>query len=176
MENRINNEDKEYNVTKGIIRYMKLNWKKILFFGIILFLYYLPSIIFPPIPEYYNSLKGIKLPNIAFIIAWTIIYICMSIFTTHYVFLDKEKINADVKRIYVFLVLNYVAQALYLPFMFYMKNLFFSYISVLVTFVTILIIALESLIVNKKITLLTLPYILWSIIASIISIQIYLQN
>lgn len=176
MEDRIKHDKSEYNVTKGILRYMKLNWKKILVFGVILFLYYLPSIIFPPIPEYYQSLSGPKLPNISFIIAWTIIYITMSIFTTHYLFLDKEKVNADVKRIYVFLVINYIAQAVYLPLMFYVKNLFFAYISVLITLVTILIIALESLIVNKKITLLTLPYILWSVIASVISILVYLQN
>ena len=176
MEKRIIEEEKEYNVTKGIIRYMKLNWKKILFFGIILFLYNLPSIIFPPIREYSESLNGPKLPEIAFIIAWSIIYICMSIFTTHYVFLNKENINADVKRIYVFLVINYVAQGLYLPVMFYLKNLFFAYILVLITFITILITTLESLLVNKKITLLTLPYVIWSVVASVISILIYLQN
>ena len=100
----------------------------------------------------------------------------MSIFTTHYVFLNKENINADVKRIYVFLVINYVAQGLYLPVMFYLKNLFFAYILVLITFITILITALESLLVNKKITLLTLPYVIWSVVASVISILIYLQN
>ena len=155
---------------------MKLNWKKILFFGIILFLYYLPSIIFTPIREYSENLNGPKLPEIVFIIAWSVIYICMSIFTTHYVFLKKENKNADVKRIYVFLVLNYIAQSLYLPVMFYLKNLFFAYILVLITFVTILIVALESLLVNKKITLLTLPYVIWSVVASVISILIYLQN
>ncbi len=155
---------------------MKRNWPKIVFFGLTLFLYFLPAIIFPPVQDYYQSLNGPKLPAWSFMVAWTIIYVCMGFFSTYYVFLPKEKRNAEVKRIIVFLAINYVAQALYLPLFFYVKDLFWSYITVLVTFVTILIIALESLLVNKKVTLLTLPYVLWSIIASVISILIYLQN
>lgn len=155
---------------------MKRNYFKIIFFISVLFIYYLPSFLFPIDQEFYNSLNGPKLPSWAFIVAWSIIYVTMSFFATHYAFYPKEERNAETKRILVFLVVNYIFQALYLPAFSIWHNLFLSYILVLFTFVSILIVALESLLVNKKITLLTIPYILWSIVASVISILIYLQN
>ena len=155
---------------------MKKNYLKIIFFISVLFFYYLPSFLFPIDQEFYNSLNGPKLPPWAFILAWSIIYVTMSFFATHYVFYPKDKRNAETKRIFIFLIVNYVVQTLYLPAFNVWHNLFASYVLVLFTFVSILIVALESLLVNKKITLLTIPYILWSIVASVISILIYLQN
>ncbi len=155
---------------------MKKHWPKFVFFVIVLLLYFLPSFIFPVDVEYYKSLNGPHLPSWMFMVMWTIIYITMSIFATYYVFYPKEKRNAETKRIIVFLIVNYVLQALYTPVFFKWHNLFLSYVIVLFTFITILIIALESLLIDKKITLLTLPYIIWSALASVISILIYLQN
>ncbi len=155
---------------------MKKHWPKLILFVITLLLYFLPSFIFHVDVEYYKSLDGPHLPPWMFMVMWIIIYIAMSIFVTYYCFYPKEKRNAETKRIFVFLIVNYILQALYLPFFFVWHNLFLSYVVVLFTFISILIIALESLLINRKITLLTLPYIIWSALASVISILIYLQN
>lgn len=155
---------------------MKKHWPKLVFFVIVLLLYFLPSILFPVDNAYYLALNGPHLPAWLFVLMWIIIYITSSIFVTYYVFYPKENRNQETKRILIFLIINYILQALYTPVFFTLHNLFFSYIIVLFTFITIVIIALESLLVNKKITLLTLPYIVWSALASVISILIYLQN
>lgn len=155
---------------------MKKHWPKLVFFVIVLLLYFLPSILFPVDNAYYLALNGPHLPPWLFVVMWIIIYITMSLFVTYYVFYPKENRNQETKRILIFLIINYILQALYTPVFFTLHNLFFSYIIVLFTFITIVIIALESLLVNKKITLLTLPYIVWSALASVISILIYLQN
>ena len=155
---------------------MKKHWPKLVFFVIVLLLYFLPSLLFPVDVEYYKSLNGPHLPPWMFMVMWITIYITMSIFVTYYSFYPKEKRNAETKRIKIFLIVNYILQALYTPVFFKWHNLFLSYVLVLFTFITILIIELESLLVNKKVTLLTLPYIIWSALASVISILIYLQN
>lgn len=155
---------------------MKKHWPKLVVFVIALLLYFLPSFLFPVDTSFYDSLNGPHLPSWLFVVMWIIIYITMSFFDVYYIFYPKNKRNMETKRILIFLVINYFLQALYTPIFFKLHNLFFSYILVLFTFITILIIALESLLVNKKITLLTLPYIIWSTLASVVSILIYLHN
>ena len=73
----------EYNVTKGFFVDMKKNWIKVVCFFVVLFLYFLPSLIFRPDNDYYYSLAGPHLPAWVFTIAWSIIYICMSIYVTY---------------------------------------------------------------------------------------------
>lgn len=155
---------------------MKKYLPKLLCFVIFLLLYFLPVWIFPADMNYYASLEGPHLPPWIFTTMWSLIYLTMSAFVTYYVFYPKEKCNNETKRIKIFLIINYILQALYMPVFFKGHNLFLSYVLAIFTFVTILIITLESLLVNKKITLLTLPYLLWSAVASVMSILIYLQN
>lgn len=155
---------------------MKKKWLKVVCFLFILFLYFLPSIIFRIDSNYYKSLVGPALPNWLFIVIWTIIYISMSIYTAIIIFSDHSVNGPEYKRIYVFLGVNYLLQALFLPVFFYLHNLFLSFAICIFTFITILIISLETLIVNKKLTLLTIPYVLWMAFVSVISIMLYLQN
>lgn len=155
---------------------MKKYWPKLVTFFVVLLAYFLPSIIFPMDTEFYKSLNGPKLPPWVFAVAWLIIYITMSIFVTIFIFYSKEHKNNETKRITIFLIINYLIQATFLPVFFLAKNLFLAYVVTLFTFITALIVALESLLVNKKLTILTLPYLLWSAFASIISILVYLQN
>ncbi|MGM9900052.1 MAG: TspO/MBR family protein [Bacilli bacterium] len=155
---------------------MKKKWLKVLFFLFILFLYFLPSFIFKADIDYYNTLKGPHLFPWLFVVIWSIIYITMSVYVTSIVFSNHSINTAEYKRIYVFLGINYLLQATFLPVFFYLHNLFIAFALCIFTFVTILIICLETLLVNKKLTLLTLPYVLWSAFASVFSILFYLQN
>ena len=51
---------------------MKKNWPKIIYFIVVLFLYFLPSIVIKVDHEFYESLKGPHLPAAIFIIAWSV--------------------------------------------------------------------------------------------------------
>lgn len=155
---------------------MKKNWPKIICFIVVLFLYFLPSIVIKVDHEFYESLKGPHLPAAIFIIAWSVIYICMSLLITYYIYNNKPKESAEVKRVYIFTIINYLLSIIYLFTFFKLHNLFLGYVSALFIFVSIVIVFLESLLVNKKTSLLTIPYILWSGFASVLSIIIYLQN
>jgi len=155
---------------------MKKKLPRIISFFLILLLYFLPTILFPIDNSFYYSLKGPHLSPWLFILAWTVIYILMSIFTVFYLFNDSSTNHSEIKRIKVFIFINYILNALYTPVFFKAHNLFGGYILSISIFITILIIFLESLLVNKKISLLTLPYVLWSAFASVLSILLYLQN
>ena len=100
----------------------------------------------------------------------------MSIYVSYFVFLAREKRNAEYKRVFIFLLVNFLLQASYTPIFFTYKNIFGAFGVTLFTFVTAIILFLEALLVNKKIALLTIPYIVWTAIASVLSILLYLQN
>lgn len=157
---------------------MKKWLPKIVLFLFILLLYFLPSFIFKTDTEYYNSLNGVKLPVIVFPIVWTFIYICMSIYIVLLIsYVNKHKVNKKELRLLVFfLIVNYIVSGSFTYVFFTAHNLFASYIITLATFLTIVLVSLETLLINKKLTLLTIPYVIWSIIASVFAILIYLQN
>ena len=86
-----------------------MKWiKKIILFALVLFLYFLPSLIFKTDLEFYHSLKGPKLPSIVFPIVWTVIYILLSLFVV-YLFDHRKEVNRkDFARVLIFLVVNYL--------------------------------------------------------------------
>lgn len=157
---------------------MKKLLPKIILFLFILLIYFLPSLIFKTDTEYYNSLNGVKLPVIVFPIVWSFIYVCMSIYVVLLInYVNNNKVNnKELRLLVLFLVLNYIISGSFTYVFFTAHNLFLSYIITLVTFLTIVIVSLQTLLINKKLTLLTIPYVIWSIIASVFAILIYLQN
>lgn len=159
----------------SIIR--KINLKEIFTFLFLVFIYFLPSFIFRTDNDYYNSLNGFKVPAIVFIIAWTIIYICNSFFITYHLYHKVINQNdGSYQRLIIFLVTNYVFSSLF-PFVFFtLHNLFLSYLTTLFSFVTILLSMMEASLFNKKLSLLLLPNVLWTLFATIISIMYYLEN
>lgn len=156
--------------------FKKINFTFIFSLLISLAFYIIPSLFFKIDKEYYYSLSGPKIPPIVFIIVWSIIYILMSILNAYYINLYKENKSKELWRLFAFILINYIFNILYIPFFFILKDLFLSYVICLFIFVTIIFVGLESLVINKKITLLTIPYILWSAFASVIAILFYLQN
>lgn len=158
------------------MNFIKKHWFSILCFVLSLLFYMLPNIFFKIDKEFYYSLEGPHLPPIVFIIVWTVIYILMSVFNAYYINLYKEKRNNSLIKMFVFIGINYVANILYVPLFFMLQNLFLGFVVCLVVLITICLIALESLIYNKKITLITLPYIIWSIVGTVLAILFYLQN
>ncbi len=154
----------------------KISWFNVITFVVALALYIIPSFFFKIDKEYYYSLEGPHLPPVVFIIVWTLIYILMSVLITYYVDLYKKEKNKSLIKLFVFIGINYIFNVMYVPFFFILKELFLSFVICILIFISILFVAMESLVYNKKITLLTLPYIIWSIVATIFSVIFYLQN
>lgn len=86
-----------------------MKWlKRILLFVLVVFLYFLPSLIFRSDLEFYDSLEGPKLPSIVFPIVWSIIYVLMGIFVVSIFDKRKDYNKKDFTRVIIFLVINYV--------------------------------------------------------------------
>ena len=150
--------------------------KKILFFLLGLFVYFLPSLLFRSDTKFYESLKGTFIPNIVFIIIWVIIFIILSFINT-YLFSNKESYNKKEFRTYFILMfVNYVFIFLFPLGFFILENLFLGYIFTLLTCVTAILLSMQVLLLNKKISLLYIPYILWTVFATVYSIMLYLKN
>lgn len=155
---------------------MNKTLKKILFFLLGLFVYFLPSLLFRSDTEFYKSLKGAFVPNIVFIIVWSIIFVLLSFINT-YLFSNRDSYNKKEFRTYFILMfINYVFIFLFPLGFFVLENLFLGYIFTLLTCVTAILLSMQVLLLNKKITLLYIPYILWTIFATVYSIMLYLKN
>ena len=154
-----------------------MKWiKRIFCFLLLLGLYFLPSFIFKSDAEFYNNLNGPKLPSIVFPIIWTILYTLLAV---HIIinFENKKKYNkSDFFRWFIFLLINYIISSSFSYFFFVKQNLFLGYVVTLFTLLTISLTCIESLLLNKKSSILLIPYILWGIIASIFGILLYLNN
>jgi tryptophan-rich sensory protein len=155
---------------------MSSKFKKILFLVINLFLYFVPSLIFRGDNGYYKTLNKAFVPPIVFMIVWPILFIILSGVNTYF-FSHKEKYNhKDFRMFFILTIINYIFIFLYPLGFFVLKSLFLNYIFTLLTCVTAILITIESLLLNKKVSLLYIPYILWTIFASIYSIILYLNN
>lgn len=151
----------------------KFNLKNILLFLLFVFIYFLPSILFKMDFTFYEEVKKPNVPQIIFPIAWTIIYITLSIFITYLLNNHSWKEN---KRIYIYLIINYLIQASFIFAFFGANDLFWSYIITIATFTSTIFIFLEAWQLNKKTSLLLIPYLLWGTFATVLSIIIYLWN
>lgn len=151
----------------------KITLKNILLFLLFVFIYFLPSILFKMDFSFYNEVKRPNVPQIIFPIAWTIIYITLSIFITYLINNHPFKDN---KRIYIYLIINYFIQAAFIFAFFGANDLFWSYIITIATFASSIFIFLEAYPLNKKVSFLLTPYLIWGAFATILSIIIYLWN
>ncbi len=159
---------------KELKNYIKnITFKEILLLIGILILYFLPFLIFGIDIEFYNSLKKINIPPFVFSIVWTIIYICMAFFIFWHL---KIKNQENRKSFWIYLVLNYLIESSYLPVFFISHNLFLGFVICLLTFITIVLVAMEAFLIKKESVYLLIPYLLWSAFASVLAMLIYIWN
>ncbi len=165
------------NDTYNEIEVYIMKWlKRILLFLFVLFLFILPTLLFKPDLEFYHSLKGPKLPSIVFPIVWSIIDVCMSIFFVYHFEKRKSYHPKDCARVLLFYTLTYLSYFMFPYFFFVKQSLFLGYVFTLLNFLFATLTLLESLLLNKKASLWVLPYVLWGIIATVLSIIVYLNN
>ena len=144
-------------------------------FIIILLPWFLSSLI-PIDKEFYNflTLPFFTPPQMAYGIIWSIIYICISI--SIYQILNTYKIK-DIPKSYKYtLLLNYIANQSFQPLFFLLKSPFLGFVSCILTFITSLFLYKETKDLKEKSDKYLIPYILFSLFATILSLSIYLLN
>ena len=144
-------------------------------FIIILLPWFLSSLI-PIDKEFYNSLTlpFFTPPQMAYGIIWSIIYICISI--SIYQILNTYKIK-DIPKSYKYtLLLNYIANQSFQPLFFLLKSPFLGFVSCILTFITSLFLYKETKDLKEKSAKYLIPYILFSLFATILSLSIYILN
>ena len=149
--------------------------KKIIIFLCCLLPWFLNNII-PVDYEYYNKIVKpfFAPPRLFYPIAWTIVYILISI--TIYTIIKYSKLKDLPKNYKITLILNYIFNQSYTLLFFGLHNNFLGFISCLATFLSTLFLYEETSLLNSKISKLLYPYIILSLFATILSLSIYLLN
>ena len=124
-----------------------------------------------------NGFEGINKPSftppaVVFPIAWTILYILMGI--SSYLIYESDDIHKmDALKLYgVQLVIN----ALWSIFFFNLKWFLFSFILVLIILFLVIVMTFKFYKINKTAAYLQIPYILWLLFASVLSLNVYFLN
>ena len=137
-----------------------------------------PWFIINIIPLNYNYFNEIKTPfftppKLFYPIAWTIIYILISI-TTYSIFTTYKK---DTPKSYkITLLINYLFNQSYTLVFFGLNNQFLGFISCLGTLISTMFLYEETSLLDHKKKYLLIPYILLSMFATILSVTIFLIN
>ena len=131
------------------------------------------------IPVDYNYLNEIKTPfftppKLFYPIAWSIIYLLISI--SIYSIVTNYKFKDIPKSYKLTLLINYLFNQSFTLLFFGLKNNFLGFISCLGTFISTLFLYEETSLLDSKKKYLLIPYILLSIFAFILSLTIFLIN
>lgn len=150
--------------------------KKIIFFIVTLLIFIVPGFIFGMQTDFYKEINKpvFAPPGIVFSIVWTGLYTIQAYYIIK-IFFDYKK-TSEGKTIFWLLIINGIANILYMPIFFILKSLFGGFIITLILVVTLVLIIYKSKISNVKEWYLEIPYLLWSMFALVLSISIYLMN
>lgn len=123
----------------------------------------------------YNYFNQINIPSFAlpqnlFGITWFILYSLISI---SIVIISNKYFTKDYK---LTLLLNYIFNQLYTISFFCIKNTFLSFIICLLTFITSTFLYYETKKISEKASKFLIPYTLFLIYATILSLSIYVIN
>ena len=152
---------------------MKKFLKAFVPFVVFLLLYFLPALFFKSDQAYYNSLNKpfFAPPAFLFAIAWPILY---ALFSLYLALKIKDK-TLSMEMIFYF-VANYIISFFFNKVFFVDKNLFLAFVVTFTSFITGTFIFISTFKFNKKDFLFILPYLLWTLYASVLMANIYLTN
>ncbi len=122
--------------------------------------------------SYFNEINipSFALPQSLFGITWFILYSLISI---SIVIISNKYFTKDYK---LTLLLNYIFNQLYTISFFCIKNTFLSFIICLLTFITSTFLYYETKKISEKASKFLIPYTLFLIYATILSLSIYVIN
>lgn len=143
---------------------MKNIIKKVVRFLIYLLPWFISSIIFRSDTSFYDSIKKpfFAPPGIVFPIVWTILYILIAIGLYN----NKNKSIEYYKS----LIINYFSNQIFIFLFFTIKSPFIAFIDTLVVLISSLFLY------NETKSKWFIPYIIWNIFATILSLSVYLLN
>lgn len=149
--------------------------KKIITYILILIPWFISGILFRSNSTFYKSLNlpSFAPPPIVFGIVWTILYILISY--SIYLIIKEFKIK-DQKDYRIYLIINYVSNQLFTFFFFTLENLFLGFVDSVIVLLSSLFLYYETKSLNEKSSKFLIPYIIWNIFATILSMTIYFMN
>ena len=148
-----------------------MNYKNIIKYLLCLLPWFASNIIFKTDTNYYKSLNlpFFAPPTIIFPIVWTIIFILISISL-------YQTITNSNNNYKLYLLINYLSNQLYTFCFFTIKNNFLAFIDCVIVLISSIYLYQETKNINKRASKYLIPYIIWNIFASILSLIIFLIN
>ena len=111
-------------------------------------------------------------PKILFPIVWSILYILMGI-SSYIIYKSNSRYRKDALLIYVCqLIVNFFWSIFFFNF----RNFLLSFIWIIGLDILVILMIYYFYKIDKKASLLQIPYLLWLIFASILTYQIYILN
>lgn len=149
--------------------------KKVFLFLIILAPWFLSSLLFRDCLDFFDTLNlpFFALPKSLYGIVWGILYILIAI--SIYKIYREYKFK-NIKDYNLILLINYIFNQLYLVLFFCLENTLFGMIDSLLILISALYLYIETKNLNKDASKYLLPYIIFNIYASVLSIVIYFMN
>lgn len=143
---------------------MKNIFKNVVRFLMYLLPWFISSIIFRVDTSFYDSINKpfFAPPGIVFPIVWTILYILIAIGLYN----NKNKSIEYYKS----LIINYFSNQIYTFIFFVIKSPFIAFIDTLVVLISSLFLY------NETKSKWFIPYIIWNVFATILSLSVYLLN
>ena len=154
---------------------MKIKFKDILSFILILLPWLISGIIFPYNKDFYEALKipSFALPGFVIGIIWLVLYVLISIS----IYIINKKINILKNNDYLYILLtNYLANQLFSFAFFYLMSPFLAFVMTTITFISSIFLFIETREINKKASYFLIPYIVFSLYAFIVSLSVYIMN
>ncbi|XMB85144.1 TspO/MBR family protein [Mycoplasmatota bacterium WC44] len=148
--------------------------KKLIIFILILIAFLLPSWLFPSDITYYQSLN---LPQIApdpkVFSIWFILYLLIAYVIANVVTKYKDH---DLKDFLTVFAVNYIMNILFTPLFFGLESPLVGFAFSVGVFITAIFLLIETRKFDKNLSWFLLPYVLWSLFATILSFSILLLN
>lgn len=132
--------------------------------------------------SWYNSLNRSPLnpPNIIFPIAWSILYVLMGISIAIIInkYIDEQDLEIKKKiKNYIFLfIIQFILNMFWTYIFFGLKSPLFGFIEIIILDILIIITIIKFKTISKAASYILIPYILWCLFASYLTLHVLIFN
>lgn len=147
--------------------------KKILLYIILLVPWFLSNLLFNSCLVYFDTLNlpFFALPKPLYGIVWTILYLLIT-YSVYKVFTESK----PDKSYNISLFINYAFNQLYLGLFFCLQNPLLGFIDCLLILISSLFLYIETKNLNDEAAKFLIPYVVFNVYATILSLSIYFMN
>ena len=152
---------------------MKIDFKKLISSILITFLIGCLFVPFVSSYSFFEELnKGIDLPAITFPIVWSILYLIMGIS----LYMIRKSDDYGKTSAYKIYFAQLIVNSVWILIFFIFKMYVLSFIWIILLLILVIIMVVKFYKINKTAGLLNIPYIIWLLIASYLSLSIIILN